>query len=453
MSSLSSETIIHSALGEQKHLTTEQKEAVGLLSIGTFLEYFDLMLYVHMAILLNELFFPPTDPFTASLQSAFAFCSVFVLRPVGAIIFGTIGDKMGRKLVVVITTLLMSVSCIVMATLPTYEQIGITAAWLVTICRMVQGMSSMGEIVGAEIYLTEFVRPPVQYPAVMLIAICSIVGGTVALGTAYITTTYQFNWRIAFWLGAAVALVGGVARTALKETADFANAKRRLESTLNKSGVDIVKLKDDPVINEKVRFKTSIALFLIQCGWPLCFYFTYIYCGNILKNQFGYKAEEVIHQNLIISLINLFGYAVITYLSYKIHPLKILKAKLFIFLPSLVFVPYLLSGASSPMYIFLLQSFVMLFVLSTNPATPVFYKHIPIFRRFTYGSMIYAISRALMHILTSFGIVYCEKYFGQWGILLVIITMVIGYGFGIFYFVALEKESGSYSKTPAYSAG
>ena len=55
-------------------LSRQQKEAVGLLQIGTFLEYFDLMLYVHMAVLLNELFFPKTDPHTASLIAAFAFC-------------------------------------------------------------------------------------------------------------------------------------------------------------------------------------------------------------------------------------------------------------------------------------------------------------------------------------------------------------------------------------------
>ena len=69
---------------EQRTLTREQKEAVGLLSIGTFLEYFDLMLFVHMAVLLNELFFPKTGPFTASLLAAFAFCSTYLLRPIGA---------------------------------------------------------------------------------------------------------------------------------------------------------------------------------------------------------------------------------------------------------------------------------------------------------------------------------------------------------------------------------
>lgn len=110
-------------------LNSQQKESIGLLSIGTFLEYFDLLLYVHMAVLLNELFFPKADPFTASLHSAFAFCSTYVLRPFGALIFGYIGDNIGRKATVVITTTMMSLSCMLMASLPTYSQIGITASW------------------------------------------------------------------------------------------------------------------------------------------------------------------------------------------------------------------------------------------------------------------------------------------------------------------------------------
>jgi len=75
---------------KQQILTREQKESIGLLQIGTFLEYFDLMLYVHMAVLLNELFFPETDPLTTRLIAALSFSSVFILRPFGAIIFGYI---------------------------------------------------------------------------------------------------------------------------------------------------------------------------------------------------------------------------------------------------------------------------------------------------------------------------------------------------------------------------
>lgn len=425
-------------------LTKQQKEAVGLLSIGTFLEYFDLMLYVHMAVLLNELFFPKTDPFGASLQGAFAFCSVFVLRPVGAFIFGRIGDHIGRKAIVVITTLLMSVSCIIMATVPTYNQIGITATVIVTMCRMAQGMSSMGEIIGAEIYLTEMIRPPIQYPAVMLIAIFSILGGTAALGIAFFTTWYELNWRIAFWIGAGIALVGSIARTALKESKDFADAKRQLKDTISKLQVNINTLQNDPILHDPVKKRTTIALFLIQCGWPMCFYLTYIYCSNILKNRFDYTPEEIISHNFYVSIINLLGYIFLMYLSCKIHPLKILKAKVFIFLPIALFYPYILNCVNSPSHVFLLQSFIILFVLSTNPATPIFYKHIPIFKRVTYGGFIYAASRAIMHITTSFGIIYSEKYLGQWGVLIIILPMIIGYGLGVFYFVKLEKEVGTY---------
>ncbi|KJV80633.1 putative mFS type sugar transporter [Rickettsia hoogstraalii str. RCCE3] len=72
---------------EQRSLNLEQKKAIGILSTGTFLEYFDLMLYVHMTVLLNKLFFPQTDVFTSSLFTALAFCSTYILRPLGALIF------------------------------------------------------------------------------------------------------------------------------------------------------------------------------------------------------------------------------------------------------------------------------------------------------------------------------------------------------------------------------
>jgi MHS family proline/betaine transporter-like MFS transporter len=86
-------------------LTRKQKESVFLLSLGTFLEYFDLMLYIHMAVLLNDLFFPQTDPTVAKILGAFAFGSTFIFRPIGGFIIGRIGDTIGRKKTVVITTL------------------------------------------------------------------------------------------------------------------------------------------------------------------------------------------------------------------------------------------------------------------------------------------------------------------------------------------------------------
>jgi MFS family permease len=205
-------------------LQKKQKQAIGLLSIGTFLEYFDLMLYIHMAVLLNELFFPKTDPHMAGIISASAFCSTYLLRPFGALVFGYLGDNIGRKSTVIITTFMMSVSCLVMANFPTYEQIGISAAWIVTICRIVQGMSCMGEGTGAELYLTETTEPPLRYPVVASVVISASVGTTAALAVASFVTSFGLNWPLAFWTCALVALIGTVARTTLGETPYFADA-------------------------------------------------------------------------------------------------------------------------------------------------------------------------------------------------------------------------------------
>jgi len=427
---------------KQQSLTREQKEAIGLLSIGTFLEYFDLMLYVHMAVLLNELFFPKTDPDTASILSAFAFCSTFVFRPFGALIFGWLGDNISRKATVVVTTSLMAFSCILMANLPTYSQIGIAASWLLTICRILQGMSSVGEIVGAELYLTEITTPPIQYPIVSFIAIFSVVGTVAALAVASLFTSFGLNWRIAFWIGAAIAMVGAVARTALRETPEFADAKRRLQKRVEKGYVDNKILKDDPIFAEKVNQQTTLYLLLINCAWPACFYFCYVHCGNILKNYFNYTAESIIHHNLIISIIQLVGLIIVSLLSHRIYPLKILKTKLIIFSIGILLCPYLLNNmtTSSPIYVFIVQSFMVLFAVDTVPAVSIFFKHFPVFKRFTYSSLIYAVSRAMMYIITSFGIIYLTKYFGHYGLLVVIIPLNVGCALGINHFENLEKR-------------
>lgn len=424
-------------------LKSYQREAVGLLSLGTFLEYFDLMIYVHMAVLLNELFFPKTDPHTAALLQAFAFCSTFIFRPIGALIFGFMGDKIGRKSTVVVTTSMMAVSCIIMANLPTYSQIGIAASWFITICRMVQGMSSVGEIVGAELYLTEITKPPIQYPVVSFVAIASVVGTVGALAMATLVLAMGLEWRIAFWIGASIALIGAVARTTLRETPDFADAKRRLQKKY-----EVIEFKnyedltDSPMLNElneKANKKTTFLLFVINCAWPICFYFAYMHCANILKNVFGYTAEAIIHHNLIVSMVQLAGLIFIACLSYKVNPLKILKLKLMIFIIGMFFIPYCLNKITIPAHLLLIQSFIVLFAMDTVPAVAIFFKHFPIFKRFTYSSVIYALSRAMMYIVTSFGIIYLTKCFGDYGMLVVMVPINFGCLFGLYHFENLEK--------------
>ena len=425
-------------------LTREQKEAVGLLSIGTFLEYFDLMLYVHMAVLLNELFFPKTDPLTASLLSAFSFCSTYLLRPFGALIFGYIGDYIGRKVVVIMTTFIMGISCIVIATLPTYAQIGIYASYILTACRIMQGMSATAEARGAEIYLTESSKPPAQYPLVAMVTVCSALGTTAALGVAALFTSANLykdesSWRMAFFVGAAVAMIVTIGRTSLKEAEEFSNKKTKLKNILEKNNLH---LEDSnyKLVDTSPSLLTSIAYFLIQCGRPPCFYFIYIYCGDVLKHQCGFSPSEIINQNFWVSIVDLFGIIGLAYLSLKIHPFKILRWKLYLFFACLIFFPIVMQYDANPYYIFIFQALASLFVFDHVPATPIFYRFFPIFKRFTYTSFLSAFAKLLTYFVTSFVLVILSTKFGYWGLFLIFIPVGLGFFFSLKYFETLERE-------------
>lgn len=427
-------------------LTGKQKEAVALLQAGTFLEYFDLLLYVHMAVLLNSLFFPKTDPHTEALLSAFAFCSSFILRPFGAVIFGYIGDHIGRKPTVVITTILMAVSCIVMANLPTYAQIGISAAWVATACRILQGLSSMGERVGAEIYLTEMVKSPLKYPLVAFIPVFADIGSMMALVVASLVTLVGFNWRVAFWIGACIAIIGSVARTRLREAPEFSDMKRRVKRAMEAAADQGIENAESlfknahNMLKEKVNKKTAAAFFLIYCGYPACFYFIFIYCANFLKNNFAFTPEQIIHHNLIVSIVQLITCIAFALLSYKVHPLKILKARVLVFLIFIAICPYLLNHVQSSVQVLMIQSFILLCLPTDMPANPVFIKYFPIFKRFTAYSLLYAISRALMYIITSFALVYLTEYWGHLGLLIIMLPIGIGYLWGVIHFEDLEEK-------------
>ncbi|MCE2731427.1 MAG: MFS transporter [Rickettsiaceae bacterium] len=426
---------------KQQILTREQKESIGLLQIGTFLEYFDLMLYVHMAVLLNELFFPETDPLTTRLIAALSFSSVFILRPFGAIIFGYIGDNFGRKLTVIITTTLMAVSCIIMYILPTYNDIGITASYIMILCRAMQGMSSMGEVIGAEIYLTETIKRPTIFPVVGFITVSLTLGGVASLAIASLATTEGFNWRYAFLIGTIIAMVGGLARTRLRETPDFVNAKKEIQSVFEKTGVDIKLLDKSPIYNEKANKITAIAYFLLECSAPTCFFLIYAYSANILKEVHDYTPGQIIHQNFIVTVIEFFTILLITFLSFRIYPLKILKVKLIIFACFIFILPFIFQYSTSPVGIMLAQLGIVFFGVNVLPAGPIFYSHFPIFKRFTYTGFAYALSRAIMHLTTSFGFIFLFEYLGHYGILVIMIPILIGFSFGLNHFEKLDKQN------------
>lgn len=355
------------------------------------------------------------------------------------LIFGWIGDIIGRKSTVVITTALMALSCITMANLPTYSQIGVGASWIVSICRIIQGMSSMGEITGAQLFLCETIKPPARYPAVAGLNFAIAIGTFASLGVASLVTFGVVNWRLAFWIGALIAIIGAGARTRLRETPEFADAKKRLNITKADLNFNNNSNKSSPIIREKANQKTSIALFLLDCMWPLCFYFVYVHCGNILKNTFHYTSEQVIHQNFFVSIVQVFNCLLFVILSYRVYPLLILKVKLIISFGLFLICPYLLDNIRDPNYLLLLQSAIIFFACDSSPATSIFYRYFPVFKRFTYIGFLYALSPTVTYVITAFGFIYLIDYFGNYGVLIIMMPISIGYFLGLKHFENLEQ--------------
>lgn len=435
-------------MGLFSSLNREQKESVGLLSIGTFLEYFDLMLYVHMAVLLNELFFPKYDTHATSILAAAVFSSTFILRPIGALFFGWIGDHIGRKSTIVITTAIMASSCIIMANLPTYAQIGIAATWVITICRILQGISSMGESVVAEIYLAESIPYPIRFPMVAFVSVSATLGGFFALGLTSFVTSFTLNWRIVFWIGTVIALVSLVARTRLRETAEFLEMKKKQM----KKEVEEMNLEEDPIggaefnatWKEPVNKKTLASYFFISCGTPLCFYLAFIYFNPILTDNFGYSSTDIIIHNTFLSLISVIASISVALLTYRVHPLIINKVRGLLTLLLMVLMPFLVARISNPAQLFVMQTLIILLPLDDMPSSAVFLRYFPLYRRVTCASILFATSRALTYVLTSFGLVYLGTYFGPFGIWFISIPIAVSFLYGIRYFEGLERQLGFY---------
>jgi MFS family permease len=435
-----------STMTELKH---SGKKVVGILSFGTLFEYFDLMIYVHMGTLLNELFFGTMDHESTSLLGALGICLTFICRPVGAYLFGKMGDTYGRTTVLWTTTIIMALSCLTMAVLPTYAQIGFTASIIMSLCRIAQSLSSVGEVTSCDLYLIETTAPPIQYPIAGVADVFGILGGTLALGVASLVTMYEFNWRLAFLFGTGIAFISFSTRKTLLETSEFSNVQTKINLIIEKFNVSYKEAKR--IVTEETKQhaspkKISLALLMIQCVYPLYFHFSYIYCGDLLIKLFNYSSVNVIHNNFFLSLVDFINVVFIYWISYYINPLKILKVQLLLSAILLISLPFLLNNVSEPYHLIILQYLLVILAIHGMPAFPIFYKYIPVVNRFTTVGLQYAWGRAIMFTITSVGLIYLEKWCGYMGFFFLFIPVLIGYTISLFYFDKLEKESNN-SKT------
>lgn len=202
--------------------------------IGNALEWYDFALYGYFATTLGHLFFPQFSPF-ASLMATFGiFAAGFVMRPLGGIVFGHIGDKIGRKTALLWSIYLMAFPTTLLGLLPTYDQIGWCAPLLLTLIRLAQGLSMGGEFTGSMIFVVEHAAPNNRgiYGSwvVFSLLLGILVGSAVATSICYLLPEDQlmsWGWRVPFLLSILGALTGVMMRRTVNEPEQFAKAKAK----------------------------------------------------------------------------------------------------------------------------------------------------------------------------------------------------------------------------------
>lgn len=232
----------HAAMPRNKPHTnppTSMRRVILAAGIGTFVEYFDFAIYaIYAGLLFGPLFFPSGDEFVSTMLAFSTFAVGYLSRPIGGILFGHFGDKIGRRRVMFITLTMMGVATAIIGLLPTYSQIGIAAPSILILMRIIQGVGVGGEYGGAMLLVIEHGRKSGRqglYTA--LVGACSSFGFLVATGFMAaifaLTSDEQlagWAWRIPFLMGAVLLVVGVYIRRHLGETPAMEDALQKKET-------------------------------------------------------------------------------------------------------------------------------------------------------------------------------------------------------------------------------
>jgi MFS family permease len=203
-------------------------------SVGTLVEWYDFYIYGVLAVFFAQHFFPPGNPGLAFLASLAVFWFGFIMRPFGAVLFGYLGDRIGRKFTFMLTLGLMGFATFLVGLLPTYATLGLAAPILLLIIRAIQGLALGGEYGGAATYIAEHAPDGkrglytswIQTTATMGIvgALLVILFCRLSLGDAAFT---DWGWRIPFLLSAILVVLSGYIRLKLEESPLFARLKEQ----------------------------------------------------------------------------------------------------------------------------------------------------------------------------------------------------------------------------------
>jgi len=269
---------------------------------GTFLEWYDFLTFASLAVVLGPLFFPSSDPTTGLLASLATFGVGMVVRPIGSALFGSLGDRIGRKPVFMITIALMGLATVSVGFLPTYARIGIWApAFLVTL-RLIQGLSAGGEIGGGAVYLTEHAgneNRGLKTSFLQLMGPLGILASTlqIAFLRQWLSPEefQSWGWRVPFWISLLLLIIAFHIRRSLEETPVFLELTKQSE----KKESQLINNFKDP----EIRKRMFLLFFCVSSSGAILFFCVQVYTAIYLKTTVRLPAELVDKLSIFATII------------------------------------------------------------------------------------------------------------------------------------------------------
>ncbi|AKG43787.1 MFS superfamily proline/ betaine transporter [Streptomyces xiamenensis] len=264
------------------------RRAAVAAAAGTAIEYYEFGVYGYLAVVIGPHFFPDDDPTASLLATLAVFGSAFLMRPLGGIVLGRLGDRMGRKPVLILTVVGMGTATAAVGLLPTAETVGVAAPIGLLLVRLAQGFFAGGEVTGSATYLAESAPPGRRgfFGAFTPVGV-ALGGGTAALVAGVLSTVLteqqlqDFGWRIPFLLSLPLIAVALLARNRLEDSEAFLTTKEE-DATAKAPLTEVLTRYRGPVL------KVTLLAIGSNCGYWVGLIFMNIY----LTSELGYPKSS-----------------------------------------------------------------------------------------------------------------------------------------------------------------
>jgi metabolite-proton symporter len=375
--------------------------------IGTTIEFFDFYIYATAAVLVfPPLFFPKSDPASATLASLATFAIAFVARPIGSALFGHFGDRVGRKTTLVAALLTMGLSTVTIGLLPTYQTIGLAAPLLLAICRFGQGLGLGGEWGGAVLLAVENAPPGKRawygmFPQLGAPIGFLFSGGIFLLLSETLTNDqfFAFGWRLPFLASSALVAVGLYVRLTITETPVFAEALKKSER------VEVPMLV---VIRD--HFGTLFLGVLVSLTAFMIFYLMTVFTLSWGTSALGYTREKF----LVMQLFSILFFALFTPISALLaergRRKMLMWVNVGIFAFGLVLAPLFLAGTTGAVMMMVLG--MTLVGLVYGPLGTVLSELFPTSVRYSGSSLTFNLAGIFGASLAPYAATYLAKTYG-----------------------------------------